>query len=418
MPSPPELTLTAAGEDDLELLLIGALAPMAGFGQPETGVTLVVPPSIAEQAGTNGTVRLLDAEGAPLADLVVTSTYPAGDGVGVVGAVWRRAPREPRPFEALYRSPADVHATGEESMLVPVEQALTERDIDDITSAANDRRVLLLALVGAGRPRHVSDVGLIRATLAAAALLSRAEVVAVPLPRRRNHEQDGRVRDRVVATYSSGIESGRAAPVFYPGHEGRLADRVSDAVRLDRPSGTERGAVVLFTGLSGSGKSTVARGLRNALTEAGQRTVTLLDGDVVRRHLSAGLGFSRADRDINVRRIGWVAAEVSRHGGIAIASPIAPFAATRSAVRDMVDAAGGAFLMVHVATPIAECERRDRKGLYARARAGEIADFTGISSPYEEPDDANLRIDTTGCSVSEAVDAVLAQLRTRGLIRL
>ena len=148
--------------------------------------------------------------------------------------------------------------------------------------------------------------------------------------------------------------------------------------------------VLFFTGLSGSGKSTVAQAVIDALLEHGERTVTSLDGDVVRRMLSAGLTFSRADRDTNIRRIGWVAAEISRHGGVAVCSPIAPFDATRQDVRAMTEA-GGAFFLVHVATPLEECERRDRKGLYAKARGGQIPDFTGISSPYEEPDDADLR---------------------------
>jgi len=138
--------------------------------------------------------------------------------------------------------------------------------------------------------------------------------------------------------------------------------------------------------------------------------VTSLDGDVVRRHLSAGLGFSREDRETNILRIGWVAAEIARHRGIAICSPIAPFDQTRREVRAMVESAGGDFVLVHVATPLEECERRDRKGLYARARAGEIPDFTGISSPYEEPEDAAVRVDTTGRTIEDALADVLAAL--------
>ncbi|MGB5951585.1 MAG: adenylyl-sulfate kinase [Ornithinimicrobium sp.] len=167
------------------------------------------------------------------------------------------------------------------------------------------------------------------------------------------------------------------------------------------------GAVLLFTGLSGSGKSTLARSLRNRLLERSDKSVTLLDGDVVRRHLSAGLGFSLADRDVNVRRIGWVGAQVAEHGGLAICSPIAPFETTRQAVRDMTRAAGGQFMLIHVATPLEECERRDRKGLYARARRGEIADFTGISSPYEEPLNPDLRIDTTGEDIKAVTEHIL-----------
>ncbi len=176
--------------------------------------------------------------------------------------------------------------------------------------------------------------------------------------------------------------------------------------------------MLFFTGLSGSGKSTLARALMDRLLEQGGRTVTSLDGDVVRRHLSAGLTFSKADRETNIRRIGWVAAEISRHGGVAVCSPIAPFDETREQVREMVEDAGGAFFLVHVATPLEECERRDRKGLYAKARRGEIPEFTGISSPYEEPDDAAVRVDTTGRTIDDALDDVLTGLREAGYLEL
>ena len=175
--------------------------------------------------------------------------------------------------------------------------------------------------------------------------------------------------------------------------------------------------MLFFTGLSGSGKSTLAQAVMDRLLEEGSRTITSLDGDVVRRNLSAGLTFSREDRETNIRRIGWVAAEISRHGGLAVCSPIAPFDATRKQVRQMVADAGGAFFLVHVATPLEECERRDRKGLYAKARRGEIPEFTGISSPYEEPADAALVIDTTGRSIEDCRDQVLAEIRRSHVIQ-
>jgi sulfate adenylyltransferase len=198
--------------------------------------------------------------------------------------------------------------------------------------------------------------------------------------------------------------------------DGEYSGEVAAIVEADRPGPDRQGLVLFFTGLSGSGKSTVAQAVIDALLEQGQRTVTTLDGDVVRRHLSAGLTFSRADRETNIRRIGWVAAEVSRHGGVAVCSPIAPFDQTRQDVRAMTEDAGGAFFLVHVATPLEECERRDRKGLYARARRGEIPDFTGISSPYEVPEDADLRIDTTGRSVEACRDEVLDALVAAGFV--
>jgi sulfate adenylyltransferase len=187
---------------------------------------------------------------------------------------------------------------------------------------------------------------------------------------------------------------------------------VTAELRRARPPRAARGLVVFCTGLSGSGKSTLARDLRNALLERGDRTVSLLDGDLLRRLLSAGLTFSREDRDLNIARIGFVAAEVARHGGIAICAPIAPYAAARARVRQLV-AEVGDFILVHVSTPLDVCEARDRKGLYAQARAGTITSFTGISDPYEEPRDADLTIDTSVMSRSEAVAAVIGYL-TRG----
>jgi sulfate adenylyltransferase len=173
------------------------------------------------------------------------------------------------------------------------------------------------------------------------------------------------------------------------------------------------GVTVLLSGLSGSGKSTIARSLVERLVQT--RTVTLLDGDVVRTHLSRGLGFSREDRDINVRRIGWVAGEVTKHGGMAVCAPIAPYDETRRWVRSVVEAAGGpgSFLLVWVSTPIEVCEARDVKGLYAKARAGEIKGFTGIDDPYEPPLDAELVIDTSVVSVEDAVNQIVAALGSR-----
>jgi sulfate adenylyltransferase len=151
------------------------------------------------------------------------------------------------------------------------------------------------------------------------------------------------------------------------------------------------------------------------LQEISGRPITLLDGDAVRRLLSSGLGFSRADRDLNIRRIGFVAAEVARHGGIAICAPIAPYAASRAEARAMV-APHGTFIEVHVATSLEECERRDRKGLYALARAGQISAFTGISDPYEVPERPDLRLQTEGRTVQACVDELLAHLQAAGLI--
>ena len=188
---------------------------------------------------------------------------------------------------------------------------------------------------------------------------------------------------------------------------------VARELRRARPPRAERGLAIFFTGLSGSGKSTVARGLAEALIERGDRTVSLLDGDQVRHLLSAGLTFSRADRDLNIARIGFVAAEVARHGGIAICAPIAPYAQARATAREMVTEVGD-FLLIYISTPVDVCAARDRKGLYAKARAGLIKGFTGVSDPYEEPRDADLVLDTSTMTRQQAVDAVLKLLITGG----
>jgi sulfate adenylyltransferase len=188
---------------------------------------------------------------------------------------------------------------------------------------------------------------------------------------------------------------------------------VARELRRVRKPRSERGLVLFLTGLSGSGKSTIARDLADVLAERSDRQVSLLDGDLVRQLLSAGLSFSRQDRDLNIARIGFVAAEIARHGGIAICAPIAPFAAARAAVRQMVSEVGD-FFLIYVATPVEVCEARDRKGLYAKARAGLIGQFTGVSDPYEEPADAEVVIDTSVVSRPEAVQSVLRMLTSGG----
>jgi sulfate adenylyltransferase len=203
------------------------------------------------------------------------------------------------------------------------------------------------------------------------------------------------------------LDSGAEVPAWF------TPQSVVRELRRARPPRAERGVAIFFTGLSGSGKSTIARGLAEALIERGDRTVSLLDGDHVRQLLSAGLTFSRADRDLNIARIGYVAAEVARHGGIAICAPIAPYAQARSVARKLVTEVGD-FLLIYVSTPVEVCEARDRKGLYAKARAGLIKGFTGVDDPYEEPRDADLVLDTSAMTRDDAVSAVLKLLVTGG----
>jgi adenylylsulfate kinase len=175
-----------------------------------------------------------------------------------------------------------------------------------------------------------------------------------------------------------------------------------------------RGTTVWLTGLSGAGKTTIAEALARQLRAAG-REVEVLDGDELRRGLSAGLGFSRKDRDTHVRRVGFVAELLARHGVIALVPVIAPYAATRDEVRAQHDAHGTGYLEVHVATPLAECRQRDVKGLYARVASGELTGMTGVDDPYEEPDKPDLRVDTTGVDITAVARRVLELLIERGV---
>ena len=186
-------------------------------------------------------------------------------------------------------------------------------------------------------------------------------------------------------------------------------------LRKTSPARNKQGFTVFFTGLSGSGKSTIANALMVKLMEMGGRPVTLLDGDLVRKNLSSELGFSKEHRDINIKRIGYVASEITKNGGIAICAPIAPYTATRRAVREMIEAFG-AFIEVHVATSVEECERRDRKGLYKLAREGKIKEFTGISDPYEVPTKAEIVVDTENVDVDHCAHQVILKLEQMGLI--
>nr|WP_226779584.1 bifunctional sulfate adenylyltransferase/adenylylsulfate kinase [Oceaniglobus trochenteri] len=186
-------------------------------------------------------------------------------------------------------------------------------------------------------------------------------------------------------------------------------------LRRTKPPRSQQGFTVFFTGFSGSGKSTIANALMIKLMEMGGRPVTLLDGDIVRKNLSSELGFSKEHRDLNIRRIGYVASEITKNGGIAICAPIAPYATTRRAVREDVETFG-AFVEVHVATSIEDCEKRDRKGLYKLAREGKIKEFTGISDPYDVPENPEVRIETTGIDVDHCAHQVLLKLEGMGLI--
>ena len=392
-PSPREL-------DDLELLTTGALSPIVAFNEPGSPVTLSLPDDVYRAAQSAGSVELVDPEGLPLARVSI----PGGSVESLTHAQYG-------PFRRYYLGPVQAREQHPGRTVVPLVDALSEQQLEQLATAGP---VLLLALVGAGTP-ELTPTALIRATLAAAAHLEDAAVVAVPLASRGDSAVDHAFGAQVARTYA-----GDADMLALPeaDDDATYTDDIAAIVEADQPGPEEQGLVLFFTGLSGSGKSTLAQALMDRILEQGTRTITSLDGAVVRRNLSAGLTFSTQDRETNIRRIGWVAAEISRHHGLAVVSPIAPFDETRKQVRAMVEDAGGAFFLVHVATPLEECERRDRKGLYAKARRGEIPEFTGISSPYEEPQDADVRVDTTGRTIDDALQDVIDTLAEAGYLDL
>ncbi|MFI6325428.1 adenylyl-sulfate kinase [Nonomuraea sp. NPDC050556] len=385
---------------DLELLLSGAFHPLTGFlghddlhavherGTLADGAPWPAPVTIALPEDTADEVTLLDPEGVPLAVLTT----------GTLKVQGLNAP-EHGPFARLRRTPEQVRLqlAGRDALAVTMRGPLDDRTEAEIAATAKELDAVVLLL-----PLSYGEAGpaVVRAALKSKDRLPEGtEVIPVPLAPREDPAIDLELREHVAENYGATEHLAGPEPVTLPGPPHR------------------RGLVVFFTGLSGSGKSTIARGLRDALLESGSRKLTYLDGDVVRHLLSKGLTFSKEDRDLNIRRIGFVAAEVARHGGLAICAPIAPYADTREEVREMVEAVGADFLLVHVSTPLEECERRDRKGLYAKARAGLIPGFTGISDPYEEPDDADVVIDTTHLSIETAVAQVLGTLQGVGWVR-
>jgi sulfate adenylyltransferase len=507
----PSCALNASQLGDLELLLSGAFAPLAGFmtsadlasvgadwqladGTPfPIAVSLEVPvDAVPDEA-----VRLVlaDPEGTPIAVVTIVERTElktgAADGpanapgaglIRLAGPVATSRPPEHGPFRRLMLRPDEAHAqlTAGPVLAFATRAPLGSRQIGQLRHLAGQLKAQLLVLPLVGGT-HAEVVGtpqaLIRAVLAAMPSLPAGSLmVPVPLAPRAAVGAAARARElsaraRVAATYGAthlmadgapadlatlpapagasavipilrsgdwafdpAAEVWRPHALIEPGTEqedlsadqlGDLLDAGSDIPswvmpevvarelrRVRRPR-SQRGFVLFLTGLSGSGKSTIARDLADVLTERSDRQVSLLDGDLVRQLLSAGLTFSRADRDLNIARIGFVATEIARHGGIAICAPIAPFAAARAKVRQMVSEVGD-FFLIHVATPIDVCEARDRKGLYAKARAGLIGQFTGVSDPYEEPADAELVIDTATLTRPEAVQTVLRLLTSGG----
>lgn len=385
-----DVSTVLAGErlDGLELLLDGLLGDVDGYSLPgedhpegDLAVSIAVRVS---SLSVGDTLTLEDPDRTPLARLEVTGVRDAGGaGTWVAGRV-RRLRRAEHGLARERRLPSSVSFAGRHVCL------FTERyRASDVLQAVDS---------AGGRPMDFVVTG------------------------RSNSPDAARAVDDL---HECAQRIPGARTWFIPQVDlGTDADIVADLVtRLGAADPTDfrsrasahSGAVVLFTGLSGAGKSTLARALLESLHVDGNQGAVLLDGDDVRREIAGELGFSAADRDRNLQRIAWVAARIAEVGGIAICAPIAPFEASRAEMRAKVEPTSR-FFVVHVSTPLATAEGRDRKGLYAKARAGLIRDFTGIDSPYEEPRDADVVVDTTALTVQQCIKAVRRELRTQGIL--
>jgi sulfate adenylyltransferase len=420
---------------------------------------------------------LTDPEGTPLAAVDVVDTWPVADGyVGVGGPVRQVAANLGGSFRDLRLTPDEVRSilpANSRVLGVFADRPLHRPQLAQIAYAARTiaGHVLVLMPVGEPGPDGLPPEALIRSVLAARDRMPAATLVAVPIIRRANYPArpglspdiaDALLRARVAENYgathvlATGSQLAGAGPrallpreLAYDGRDGQWrgaddipprhrraalsADEIDSlldrgvtlpewhtppavAVQLARarPRRAVRGLVVLFTGLRGSGKSTLARGVADELNETGERTVTVIDSGAARRFLTAGLGPSRADQDELVRRIGFVAAEAARHGGLALCCPVAPHAGGRATARRLAHEAGAGFVLVHVSTPREVCEERDPRGRAARALAGHGPDPDEDDEIYEPPADADLVIDNSALEIDEAVKIVLDHLASEG----
>jgi sulfate adenylyltransferase len=475
----PSWSLTARQLADLELLVNGSYAPLTGYlgsadhaavldggaladGTPwPAPITLDVRPETADEAERAGQLALRDPEGVLLAVLEVRERFEpdrADEAERLFGTADERHPGVDRlvrhthgdrlggPVEGVE---LPVHWTFAGHRLAPLGaraavHALNVQhvagfatadppvgdDLDALRAAGDAGAAVLVAVTIGPGPAAFDPFTVMRTWHAASDRLPAPSLLgAIPLARLGDDRRDRALADVVLRNLGATEVLPPATPdpestpralrkrldlgADLPG--GSVVPAVEAELRRSCRPLAERGLTVFMTGFSGSGKSTVAQALAARLHERGGRSVALLDGDRVRHHLSSELGFSREHRDINIRRIGFVAAEITRAGGIAICAPIAPYDGVRRDVRSMIEEAGG-FVLIHISTPIEVCEARDRKGLYAKARAGIIGEFTGISDPYEVPTDAELTIDTTDIVVDDAVDRILAHLTAVGYL--
>jgi sulfate adenylyltransferase len=407
-------TLDADGLDLLELVLLGA-----------TPLTTLLRTLNADES-ISPLIQLNDGENTPLAHISGDTISPLQPLVRGVGPQWNAELRR-----SVHDVQREVAALGGGAIALAVHTPPSTSEIERAVAAvraAGANVLFIAALVSRTVPpndsavRRVGPAGVARSVVAAAIELSsrlsdvRVIPLIIPWPLKPGglSLDEGEVASQILKQYGAGTTIFGADQNALS--ETELAELLPAASRAEvervRSNRSVRPAVVLFTGLSGSGKSTIARAVAERLQDDGAANVVLLDGDEMRRRISQDLGFDRASRNKNVERIAEAAALIASQGGIAIAAPIAPFTEGRARAREIA-AAAAPYLLVYISTPLEVCESRDRKGLYAKARAGEVKEFTGISSPYEAPTDADLVIDASVVPVEHAVDQVLELLGRR-----
>jgi sulfate adenylyltransferase len=476
----PSWNLTSRQICDLELLLCGGFSPLSGFMtradcqsvltdmKLQDGtfwpvpLTLDLPEKAARGLCAGGTLVLRDLEGVAVAVLHIEDVFERPDAAAgswcLGGRVEGIQPVQHYDFTDLRLTPAETRKRFEDSgwrrvvafqprgVMYRAEQEFTRE-----AALALEAGLLIHPAVGlpeAGDADHYTRVRCLQAAvkrypagMATLGLLPLAEARAAEAllraivqknygcshlfseeehPSLKKHQNDTGVEPVRLERDEQALPSTIEQIKEHLGRGREIPPRLAfpEVIReLERtyPPRSRQGFTVFFTGLPSAGKSTIANVLLVNLMEIGFLPVTLLDGDIVRRHLSSELGFSREHRDINIRRIGFVASEITKNGGIAICAPIAPYASVRKEVREMIAPRGG-FVLVHVATPISICEDRDRKGLYAKARKGIIKKYTGISDPYETPEDADLSIDTSALTPKECAGKVILHLEKQGYI--
>lgn len=366
---------------DLDLFLAGAFWPQPSY---------IFAPPVQLRGGEP--VLLRDANNVRLAVFTPRSDAPGG----IAGDLTVIEPPRHTAFLSYRRAAEPFRAELGAGGVGVALSGFPTAELEAALRAAAPAPVVIAVI----EPGPVDAFARVRAAELLAASLPNARVVVLPWA----HGEDDRRLERVLRNYGAA----RIIPATGANYRPDIAAIVADAV----PPPARQGFCVWFTGLPSSGKSTIADQLALRLRERGRR-LTMLDGDVVRTHLSKGLGFSREDRDVNIRRIGWVAAEVVKHGGVAVVAAVSPFAASRDDARKFV---GPNFVLIHVATPAEVCEQRDVKGFYQQARSGKITGFTGVDDPYETPVNAELTLPTENRTADENAAAVLEYLAARGWI--